>query len=249
MISRFGRYSGGERKALADFNSSGIKSDSSIEYQAIPYVPVFTPQNFEYTYTKGIWGLSASEEFPKAESRIVTSGLTSPLFSKYGDAWTSAEQAYIQYTINISRYANKNARVVFRLDNFAFDAIDYQIDLVSVSGTTYSFENTGESWQTTTAHTQNYTSATWTTLAVGTTNGRWNVDTGGTPSPGAANTAAAGGSYYVYAETTGTTNVDFYRFWLRSPVIALGATPTLSFYLCRFVAPPGPWLSVHLDII
>lgn len=244
MISRYGRYSGGQRKALVEtaIGNELILSDSALRYYNYNVIPF---DSFEYTQCKGIWDISTPEMFPKPESKVVTSGLTYPLFAK-GYDWTSPEQAYIQYTINIARYANKSARVVFRFDNNGFNTSDYQIDLVNVSGTSYDFENTGHSWQTTTTSTINYSAATWSTLAVGTTNGRWNVDTAGTPTVGAANTAAASGSYYVYAESTGMSTTTNYFAWLRSPVIALGATPTLSFYLCRFVS--GPYITVYLDI-
>jgi hypothetical protein len=243
MYSRFGKYTGGQKYALVDPNLPGLTSESGINYYKYEYTNFF---NFEYTNLKGMWDLSTTNMFPKPESKIVTSGLTEPLFVKGSNWITPDEQSYIQYTLDISRYRNKSARVVFRLDNNTFTTADYQVDLVNISGTSYSFENTGHNWQTSTNNAIRYDLATWATLAVGTTNGRWNVDTGGTPTVGAANTAAAGGTYYVYAETTNTSTVTSYFMWLRSPVIALGATPTLSFYLCRFAN--GPYFTVHLDV-
>ena len=81
---------------------------------------------------------------------------------------------------------------------------DIQLDDIRLDGTTYSFENTGHSWQTTTSNTlvSNYSSASFSTLATGTTTGKWNVDSGGTPSSGTGRTDADAGTYYVYAETS-----------------------------------------------
>ncbi len=243
MFTRYGKYTGGKRVALVNPATPGLVSQSGISYFQYAYIPF---SKFEYTNLKGMWDLATTTTFPKPESKIITSGLTEPLFVR-GLNWTSpTDQAYIQYTIDISRYRNKSARVVFRVDNNKLDTSDYQVDLVNISGTSYDFENTGHNWQTTTTNALTYDLATWSTLAVGTTNARWNVDTGGTPTVGAANTAAASGSYYVYAESTGTSLTTSYLMWLRSPIIALGATPTLSFYLCRNVS--GPYFTVHLDV-
>lgn len=246
MKSRYGNYIGGKRPLMIDYTYWDMVSSSS---KFIPisefYDKVFSDTDYDYTYGKGVWGLTSTMDFVKTDSKVTQSGLTGPLFS-VGPTWDASEQSYIQYTIDIARYVNKSARVVFKLDiNGASGSSDYQLDLINVSGTSYSFENVTHSFQTTTAHTRLYEQATWTNVAVATTNARWNVDTGGTPS-GAASTSAAGGTYYIFGNSIGTPLYQNYRMWLRSPVVSLGATPTLSFYLCRFVA--GPYLSVHLDI-
>jgi hypothetical protein len=236
MSGRYGGYTGGRKKLLYDFNT--LKSGSALQADG-----AITPNNFDYTSGKGIWSLGSTNQFPKSTNKTVASGLTSELFAVNGqnNAWT-------QRTINISRYANKTARAVFRyINKNESEVADLQLDLVVLSGTTYSFENVGESFQTTTTDTKSYSSATWTTVSVATTNGRWNVDTGGTPTTNAARTDAAGGTYYVYAETTGTTTTSDYNFWLRSPAIALGASPTFTFYEARAGASTGE-LYVYLDI-
>jgi len=236
MSGRYGAFTGGRRKLLYEFNT--LKSESALQADA-----AITPTNFDYTSSKGIWSLSSTNQFPKSANKTVASGLTSELFAVNGqnNAWT-------QRTIDISRYANKTARVVFRyINKNESEVADLQLDLIVLSGTTYSFENISESFQTTTTDTKSYSSATWTTVSVATTNGRWNVDTGGTPTTNAARTDAAGGTYYVYAETTGTTTTNDYNFWLRSPAIALGASPTFTFYEARAGASTGE-LYVYLDI-
>jgi len=236
MSGRYGAFTGGRRKLLYEFNT--LKSESALQADG-----AITPTNFDYTSSKGIWSLSSTNQFPKSANKTVASGLTSELFAVNGqnNAWT-------QRTIDISRYANKTARVVFRyINKNESEVADLQLDLIVLSGTTYSFENISESFQTTTTDTKSYSSATWTAVSIATTNGRWNVDTGGTPTTNAARTDAAGGTYYVYAETTGTTTTNDYNFWLRSPAIALGASPTFTFYEARAGASTGE-LYVYLDI-
>jgi hypothetical protein len=237
MSGRYGGYTGGKKRILTDFTT--LKSESALQADA-----AVVANNFDYTSGKGIWSLRSTNQFPKAVNRpIDSSGLTPELFTIKGqsNAWT-------QRTINISRYANKTARAVFRyINKNESEVADLQLDLVVLSGTTYSFENVGESFETTTTNITNYSSATWAAVSVATTNSRWNVDTGGTPTTNAARTDAAGGTYYVYAETTGTTTTNDYNFWLRSPAIALGASPTFTFYEARAGASTGE-LYVYLDI-
>lgn len=76
---------------------------------------------------------------------------------------------------------------------------------------------------------------------------RWCVDTGGTGSSSTARADAASGSYYVFAETS-SPGYPSYNFWLRSPQIVLGGSPTLSYYEARLGATIGT-LNVYLDII
>ena len=237
MRGRYGGYTGGKKRLLYDYTT--LKSESAIQADG-----AISANSFDYTAGKGIWSLRSTNQFPKAINKTVASGLTSELFTikNQNNAWT-------QRTINVSRYANKTARAVFRyINKNNSELADLQLDLVVLSGTTYSFENTGESFQTTTTDTRSYLSATWTNVAVATTNGRWNADTGGTPTTNAARTDAAGGTYYVYAETSGIGVADDYNFWLRSPAVALGASPTFTFYEARAGAGTGE-LYVYLDIV
>lgn len=235
MRGRYGGYTGGKKRLLYDYTT--LKSESAFQADG-----AILANNFDYTAGKGIWSLRSTNQFPKAINKSVASGLTSELFTvkNQNNAWT-------QRTINISGYANKTARAVFRyINKNNSELADLQLDLVVLSGTTYSFENTGETFQTTTTNTTRYTSATWTTVSVATTNGRWNADTGGTPTTNAARTDAAGGTYYVYAESSGTS-ID-YNFWLRSPAVSLGASPTFTFYEARAGSSTGE-LYVYLDIV
>jgi hypothetical protein len=237
MSGRYGGYTGGKKRLLNDYTT--LKSESAIQADG-----AILANNFDYTSGKGIWSLRSTNQFPKATNKIVASGLTSEFIriKNQNNAWT-------QRTIDISKYPNRTARAVFRYINTNNSEVaDLQLDLIVLSGTTYSFENTGESFQTTTTDTRSYSSATWTNVSVATTNGRWNADTGGTPTTNAARTDAAGGTYYVYAETSGIGVVDDYNFWLRSPAVSLGASPTFTFYEARAGSGTGE-LYVYLDIV
>lgn len=236
MTGRYGGLWGGRKKLLTDFFTS--RSESAVQAD-----PAITPTDFDYTSSKGIWNLKSTSQFKKASNIVVASGLTSELIRIKG-----ANNAWTQRTINISQYANKSARVVFRYINRDSGELgDLQLDLISVSGTTYSFENVSESFQTNTTNNSRYSTITWSTIAASTTGGRWNFDTGGTPTVGTSRTDAAGGTYYVYAETSGNGAADEYNFWLRSPIVSLGASPTLSFYEARNGSTIGE-LFVYLDI-
>jgi len=173
-------------------------------------------------------------------------GLSSSLDSVSGQnaSWSTRN-------VDISAYANEDVKLVFIYTNgtsgTSFQG-DLQLDDIRLDGTTYSFENTGHSWETTTTDTPvaNYSSASFTNLAVGTTNGRWNVDSGGTPSGSTGLSSADAGTYYVYAETSGTgTSGDNYI--LRSPTVTLGSSPTLQYAEARSGGNIGT-LNVYLDV-
>ena len=176
----------------------------------------------------------------------IATGLSDSLDSVSGtsDAWATR-------TVDISGYAGSEVRLVFGYTNGSGSLNyqgDIQLDDVRLDGTTYSFENTGHSWQTTRSDTQiaNYSSATFYTLSTGTTTNRWNVDSGGTPSGGTGRTDADAGSYYVYAETSSSAAGRGYV--LRSPAVTLGSSPTLSYAVARAGSNIGA-LNVYLDVI
>lgn len=176
----------------------------------------------------------------------IEAGLSDSLDSVSGtsDAWATR-------TVDISAYAGEEVRLVFGYVNgsgsLAYQG-DIQLDDVRLDGTTYSFENTGHSWQTTTSNTlvSNYSSASFSTLSTGTTSAKWNVDSGGTPSGNTGRTDADAGSYYVYAETSGSSMAG-HGFILRSPAVTLGSSPTLSYAVARNGSNIGA-LNVYLDV-
>jgi hypothetical protein len=176
----------------------------------------------------------------------VSEGLSSSL-----DSVTGQNASWSTRTVDISAYANEDVKLVFIYTNGTTGTSyqgDLQLDDIRLDGTTYSFENTGHSWQTTTTNTPvaNYSSASFTNVAVGTTNGRWNSDAGGTPSGSTGLTTADAGTYYVYAETSGTSTSG-HNYILRSPTVTLGASPTLQYAEARSGGNIGT-LNVYLDV-
>jgi hypothetical protein len=199
-----------------------------------PEAPVEPPQvlsELKYTDIKGIWDLNYTALLPNSGGGPAL-GLSDSLFNISG-----ANNAWVQRTVDLGAYAGTTGRIVFKYVSGSSFRGDIQLDLIN--GT--SFENTGNSYQTSSSGETSYESVSWSTLSVGTTNGRWNVDQGGTPSGNTGRTDAAGGSYYVYAETTNSFN---HYFWLRSPELV--APSTLTFYEARYGANIGA-LDVYFD--
>jgi len=103
---------------------------------------------------------------------------------------------------------------------------DYAIDVVTITGTTYNFDSSSQSFVTTSG--TNYTSVeqaflntssvpTSTTAVVG----RWNRDIGSTPSGNTGPSSDVSGSgYFLYTETSGS-NSGAVNFWLFSPVFTV----------------------------
>jgi hypothetical protein len=236
-MSRYGSLSGGRKKLLSEY--SDFKSTSSLQADT-PTSPV----TLDYTSGKGVWNLNSTTQFPKNVNRAISLGLTPGLLKvkDTNNAWT-------QITVDISRYANRSVRVVFRYINDRSGELgDIQLDLINLDGNSYSFENVGHSFETSTTDVKTYSSVAWTAISVATTTGRWNVDTGGTPTASTSRTDAASGTYYVYAETSSPGNSKDYNFWLRSPTINLSGSPTLSFYEARNGSTIGE-LYVYLELL
>jgi hypothetical protein len=183
--------------------------------------------------------------FRKADLPSYTLG-----FSESLDTVSGQLGGWRQRTVDISAYAGATVRLVFNYTNGPGNTFtgDIQLDLINLDGNSYSFENVGHSFETSASGESTYAGVSWQYLAVGTANARWNVDAGGTGSTGTGRTDAADGTYYVYAETSSPANVTGYNFWLRSPQITLGSSPTLSYYETRLGSSIGT-LNVHLDVI
>jgi hypothetical protein len=197
------------------------------------------------------YGTSSGADIEVSWDDQIPLGLTEALFTVSGSnsAWTTQN-------VDISAFADHTVRLVFHHElpatavGFTYLA-DLQLDDIRLDGTTYSFENTGHGWQTTTSNVQpnetSYCAATFATLAVGTTAGRWNVDTAGTGSGGTGLPTADVGSYYVYTETSAPV-ADSDGFFLRSQSTVLGSSPTLQFAEARSGSNIGT-LTVYLDVI
>jgi len=234
--SRFGGFRIG-RRSLTEWDI--LKSPSSDINQAPSSI-----LDFRYVDSQGIWSIISTMQFPKNKGSSYTLGLSESLYQTSGDS-----DGWSQKTVDISSYSGATVRLVYKYTMVAsvFTA-DMQLDAINIDGTTYSFENSGQSWQTSTTNTGAYDSVSWSNLSTGTTAGRWNVDSGGTPTGSTARTDAAAGSYYVYAETSSPGNVSGFVFWLRSPEIVLGSSPTLTYYETRTGTSLGN-LDVYLDVI
>lgn len=235
--SRYGSFRRGKDKIKNKFDKIKTKS-APIEFVSDDIL------DFQYVYTQGIWGITATNQFPKRAVQIPL-GLSESLLTITGtnNAWT-------QQTVDISAYANSTVRLVFRYQNGNGFNGDIQIDDINIDGNTYSFENQTHSFQTSTSNISVYENVVWSNVAVEQgNNGAWQVDTGGTPSNNTGRSDAADGSYYVYAETTSPANTLGYNIWLRSPEIILGSAPLLlTFSEARNGANIGT-LDIHLEVI
>lgn len=151
-------------------------------------------------------------------------------------------------------YRGATVRPVFYYENTSggFRA-DFQLDLISLDGNTYSFETNATGWETTTSSTDisNYGSASWSSLPSNThTSGSWNRDSGGTTSTGTGLTTAASGSYYLYAETSSPATTAGFGFLLRGPQVTLGNDPDFTFYEARYSSDNTMGtLRVYLEVI
>ena len=158
---------------------------------------------------------------------------------------------YLHKTAGLSDpYDGVTIRPVFHYDMIAdvFTA-DLQLDEIYFAGTSFE-SNTNEGFETTRVDTSisNYSSATWSSVTTGSTAGRVNIDSGGTPSTGTGRTDAAGGIYYLYFESTSPANSANYDFLLRGAAQELSATPTFSFYEARNGTSSGN-LNVYVDVV
>lgn len=235
--SRWGGFRIG-RRVLSEWYNRVSPSAISVEQPT-------TIQEFDYTTSQGIWTLNATTQFYKKGVYNTTYPIG---FSDSLDSVTGINDAWSQRTVDISAYAGATVYLVFNYTNGASFRGDIQLDAINLDGTTYSFENTGESFQTSAAGESTYAGVSWSSLATGTTAAKWNVGAGGTPSGGTGRTDAAAGSYYVYAETSAPANVTGYNFWLRSPQVTLSGSPTLTYYEARNGEGIGT-LNVYLDVI
>ena len=225
------RWGGFKKRLFKRWNE--IKSPSSV----VDETPVI--QRFDYTQAQGIWNLRSTTQFSKKSY-----GLSNSL-----DSVTGENNAWSQRTVDITPYAHAKVRLVFKYTNGSSFTGDLQLDAVDLDGAFYSFEGTSDNFQTSTAGETTYDGVNWVVVTPGTTTtARWNSDVFGTPSGNTGRTDAASGSYYIYSETSAPANVTGYHFWLRSPVVTLSSSPTLSYYEARLGAGIGT-LNVYLDVI
>lgn len=151
---------------------------------------------------------------------------------------TTAPGPWTTYTPNISRYANKTVRFVWFVFARQYQA-DCQLDNFTVSGlsdgTSYTWNGgAATGWTTSTEQRGSLDIGPSTTPAVATTNKRWNIRSGGTPSGGTGHSVDASGSssgQYLYYEATGS--FDSWAF-LASPEFTLGSSPSVSMAMAMY---------------
>ena len=164
------------------------------------------------------------------------------------DTVSGPTDVWSQRTVDISSYGGATAYLVFEYLNGSSFTGDIQIDQISFGGNNYTFETTTEGFQTTSGNPATYDVVSWTALTTATAGGGLFLrNSGVTPSAGTGiSTGADGTTWYVYAETSSPANVADYKFWLRSPLVTLPASPSLSYYEGRLGAGIGT-LNVYLD--
>ena len=150
-------------------------------------------------------------------------------------------------------YRGATVRPVFYYENTSGGyRADLQLDLINLDGTAYSFEANATGWETTTSSTSitDYSSVSWTSVATATSSGRWNRDGFGTGSSGTGLTSGASGSYYLYAEASGSGSTAGYDFLLRGPQVTLGNDPDFTFYEARYSSNSTMGtLKVYLEVV
>jgi hypothetical protein len=182
-------------------------------------------------------------------------GISPPLLTLQGQ-----QSFWDQETIDISLYKGATVRLVFYYQTTTSFTADLQLDDINIDGSLYRFENASEpAWET---NTSNYitsgnvqgsydaVSSQFVQVGLGVVAGRWNKDSGGTPSNSTGltydHTFGSTSGYYLYAETSVSPHP--YGFWLRSPTHTLSNSPTLSFWNARYGATIG-FCNVYLDVI
>lgn len=148
---------------------------------------------------------------------------------------------------SLSAYAGQKGRILFVYQNGLSNTFyqgDWQLDDIELDGNSYSFESNAQDWITSTNQTNSigYQSDLWkfqyyksqySTIGTGTTAGRWNRDSGGTPSGSTGLTTGYDGSFYIYAETSSGGNGHVYT--CASPLIQLSSNPgALTFAAGRY---------------
>jgi hypothetical protein len=135
-----------------------------------------------------------------------------------------------------SQFVGRTARLYFRYRNgnagSSFQG-DFAIDYIRLpSGIVY--DEDFSTFQYSTINTSTISSAvssTWTNIGTttSTTGGRWNLNSGGTPSSNTGPSSAKSGTYYLYAETSNPAAFNQYM-WLRSPSVTISRNDYLFHY-------------------
>jgi len=142
--------------------------------------------------------------------------------------------------------AGSNIRIAFQYKSGTSYTGDIQIDTISIyNDFVHNFDATPHGYEVTLGSTTDVDYASlpatgWTAMtAASSYTGKFNRDSGGTPSSGTGLTTAHSGSWYIYAETSSAGYPNKY-FWVRSPSITLSTNATSLLYaVARYGATIG----------
>lgn len=226
-----GYTSDGTTSQTITLSSQYLPIDNSLVGYQIQTSGRYVPEDAPFAQWTNVVGDEVNTAFQVQRGEVATK--SSSRVPPVVDIRFGQNASYTTRTVDLSRFAGMDVYIVFHHDlpnpdnsTFVYTG-DLQIDNVQFDGNTYSFENSGQGWQTTTSGRSPFampTGTQWASLAVGTTAERWNVATGNTGSANTGNLGATAGSYYVYTETS-TPVVTGDGFWLRSPLVTLSGSP------------------------
>jgi hypothetical protein len=176
--------------------------------------------------------------------------------STYSGAYSCS--SWQNVSMSVSAYKGNTVRFIWHYVSGSDYRGDLQIDQVRLPSynfgqnywqqTTYTFNTNNNfnnsAFQTNTNNSSSFSAASLTTVSSGTTTGRWNGRSGGTPSGGTGLSSGYGGSgWYVYAETSGNgSGYPNKNFWLVSPFVFLPnyvGTPYFAYRMGRCGATIG----------
>lgn len=168
---------------------------------------------------------------------------------------------WTQRTADISDYIGQNVRLVVLYQSGSSYTGDVQLDDFNIGGNTFDPENGANGFQVQSVEDNSqlsnvnliqsdYDAVTWVDLTTDSVThqtgdyGKFFRDSGGTPSGGTGNTSGNTGSFYYFAETSGTGSDN--DIWLRSPEVVINDS-TLSLYTAQNGATSGP-IYVYLEL-
>jgi len=235
-----GSYSFGEISIGTDWTE--VSFEFTFNYPSVEYIQcILHGAQFDGFDEIDVW--FDNLKVTKTSTPSDPSGLSVPLLTLSGenDAWT-------ERTIDLSAYAGRTVRIIWKYVSSTYDAGDLQIDGIEIDGTMYDTPS-GSDFQTSISQETSYGGVSWYDMVSDTTAGRWNSNSGDTPSSNTGRSDNLEGSVYYYAETSGYgTGFPNKHFWLRSFSFTCDEDSYVSFYEARKGESIGT-LEVMVDVI
>lgn len=197
------------------------------------------------------FSLTAPHEMSELRTRNgFVSGTVNSIYNQ--NLSSSSSWSLKSHTIS-SLYKDRTVRVVWRYINGTQGTSyigDFQLDDFNLLGNTYSPETGTENFETSTSTgTTNYTSVSFSSLGSGGSAYRWNRDASGTSSGGTGLTSGNTGSWYFYAEVSGSSSLTLGgNYWLRSPSIVVGDNLNISYYIGHLGSNVGNYY-VYVEVV